>query len=104
MYAVIKTGGKQYRVTEGDTISIERDVLEGATKTGIVKFDALIVGGDEPRVGDPVVKGVTVKGKVVNEVRGPKITVFRKKRRTQYKKKQGHRQDLVEVRIDSIKG
>ncbi len=102
VYAVIRTGGKQYRVAEGDTLRIERDILENA-KDGAVSFgEILMIGGDEPQVGAPLVEGASVKATVLGEVRGDKIIVFRKKRRKQYKKKQGHRQDLVEVRIDTI--
>lgn len=101
MYAVIKTGGKQYRVTEGARISVERDVLSNA-KDSSVEFDVVMLGGDDPRVGAPLVEGATVKATILGESRGPKIIVFRKKRRKQYKRKQGHRQDLVDIRIDSI--
>ena len=104
MYAVIKTGGKQYRVAEGDTVQIERDVLS-TLEGGKVSFDeVLFVGGESPKVGAPTVAGAEVSGSVVREFRGDKIVVFRRKKRQHHiSRKQGHRQDLVEIRIDSIK-
>lgn len=104
MYAVIRTGGKQYRVAEGDTLRVERDVL--ATVNGeMVSFtDVLMVGGDSPKVGTPLVSGATVTAKVLGEERGEKVIVFKKKRTKQFKRKHGHRQDLVSVRIDRIQG
>lgn len=101
MYAVIQAGGKQYRVSEGETLTVERDIL-GSAKKDSVELDVIMIGGDEPKVGAPLVEGATVKATILGESRGPKITVFRKKRRKQYKRKQGHRQDLVDIRIDSI--
>ncbi|HUO83944.1 MAG TPA: 50S ribosomal protein L21 [Thermoanaerobaculia bacterium] len=102
MYAVIRTGGKQYRVAEGDTLRVEADVLENV-QDGVVQLgEVLMIGGDEPKVGNPLVDGASVKATVLREMRGDKVIVFRKKRRKQYKNKQGHRQDLVELRIDSI--
>jgi large subunit ribosomal protein L21 len=102
VFAVIRTGGKQYRVAEGDTVRVERDVL-GAAEGEKVKFgEVLLVGGDSPKVGAPTVDGAFVSGTVLREDRGEKIIVFKKKRRKQYKRKQGHRQDLVHVRIDGI--
>lgn len=104
MYAVIRTGGKQYRVAEGDTLQVERDVLENA-KEGAVSFnEVLMVGGDEPKVGSPLVEGASVSATIVGEERGDKVIVYRRKRRKQYKKKQGHRQNLVALRIDRILG
>lgn len=104
MYAVIRTGGKQYRVAEGDTLRVERDVLGSVNDGSVDLNEVLMVGGDETRIGSPLVEGASVKAKVVGEVRGDKIIVFKKKRRKQYKRKQGHRQDLVELRIESIQG
>ena len=104
MYAIIKSGGKQYRVAEGDRIQLERDVLGGADQEKVTFSDVLMVGGDNPKVGDPHVKGASVLATVLGENRGEKIIVFKKKRRKNHtKRKHGHRQDLVEVRIDSIK-
>jgi large subunit ribosomal protein L21 len=101
VFAVIQTGGKQYRVSEGDTVRVERDVLANADGENVT-FDVLMVGGDQPKVGNPTVSGASVKATIVREERGEKIIVFKKKRTKQYKRKHGHRQDLVDVRIDSI--
>lgn len=104
MYAVIRTGGKQYRVAEGDTLRVERDVL-GSLNGEMVSFaDVLMVGGDNPKVGTPLVDGASVTAKVLGEERGEKVIVFKKKRTKQFKRKHGHRQDLVSVRIDRIQG
>ncbi|HXI14355.1 MAG TPA: 50S ribosomal protein L21 [Thermoanaerobaculia bacterium] len=102
MYAIISTGGKQYRVAEGDVLHVERQIL-GSADGSSVKFDeVLMVGGDEPKLGGPSVKGASVSATIIRESRGEKIIVFKKKRRKHYKRKHGHRQDLVELRIDSI--
>jgi large subunit ribosomal protein L21 len=102
VFAVIRTGGKQYRVAEGDTVNVERDVLATADGTTVSFGDILMIGGDQPKVGAPLVEGAKVTGTVLSELRGEKIIVFKKKRTKQYKRKQGHRQDLVAVRIDRI--
>lgn len=105
MYAVIRTGGKQYRVEKGSTILVERDVLAGVEGEKVRLPDVLMIGGDSPKVGAPLVEGAAIEATVVREVRGDKIIVFHKKKRKNHtKRKNGHRQDLVEVRIDSIKG
>ncbi len=103
MYAVIETGGKQYRVSKGDVIDVERAPVSGKTKK-TVKFDrVLMVATDQGvRVGDPVVGGAKVTGKLLDEVRGPKVLVFKKKRRKGYKRLRGHRQELLRVRIQKI--
>lgn len=102
MYAVIETGGKQYRVQKGDVLDVER--LAGASNEQEVVFDrVLLVGdGDDIKVGSPVVDGARVSGEFLGDVRGPKITVFKFKRRKQYRRKNGHRQDLHRVRIQDI--
>ncbi len=100
MYAVIKTGGKQYKVETGDTIQIEKI---NAEKGDSVTFDeVLFVGGEEYRLGSPRVEGVTVSGKIVRQMRAKKIIVFKMKKRKGYRKKQGHRQNLTEVYITQI--
>ena len=103
MYALIRTGGKQYRVAEGDRLQLERDVL-GSTENDKVTFtEILMVGGYEAKFGSPTVQGASVKATVLGETRGQKIIVFKKKRRKNHTKRMhGHRQDVVEVRIDSI--
>lgn len=104
MYAVIETGGKQYRVTPGDVIDVERGAAVG--DDGEVRFErVLMVGGDgDAQVGTPVVEGALVRGSLVGEVRGPKIKVFKMKRRKGYRRTAGHRQDLLRVKIDGIDG
>jgi large subunit ribosomal protein L21 len=103
MYAVIETGGKQYKVTKGDVIEVERTPLSGKTKKA-VQFDrVLMVGGDKGvQVGDPLVGGAKVTGKLLDEVRAPKVLVFKKKRRKGYKRLRGHRQEMLRVEIQKI--
>lgn len=103
MYAIIRSGGKQYRVAQGESVLVERDVLGNADKDKVTFDEVLMVGGDQPKVGSPTVSGASVVATVVRESRGEKIIVFKKKRRKNHtKRKHGHRQDLVELRIDSI--
>jgi large subunit ribosomal protein L21 len=101
MYAVVSTGGKQYRVEPGTTLAIERLAADaGATVT----FDrVLLVGdGDETTVGTPTVAGATVSATVLGEERGPKLVVFKFKQKVKYRRHTGHRQRLTRVRIDAI--
>ena len=101
MYALIKTGGKQYRVSEGDTIYVEKLDVEDGKK---VEFEALmIVDGEETKVGTPTVEGAKVTGKVVRNGRGKKIMVFKYKPKKNYRRKQGHRQPFTQVDITKIK-
>ena len=103
MYAIIETGGKQYRVQPGDVIDVE---LTGGSDSGDkIEFDrVLMVAGDgEPKVGSPTLDGASVAATLVDGVRGPKVMVFKKKRRKGYKRLRGHRQDLQRVRIEEIK-
>ena len=103
MYAIVRTGGKQYRVTEGETLFVERDILAGVDGDKVSFSEVLMIGGDQPKVGNPTVQGASVKATVLGETRGDKVIVFRKKRRKNHtKRKAGHRQDLVQLRIDSI--
>ena len=103
MYAIIRSGGKQYRVAEGELVRVERDVLGSANKDKITFNEVLMVGGEQPKVGTPTVAGASVVATVLRESRGDKIIVFKKKNRKNHtKRKHGHRQDLVELRIDSI--
>ena len=103
MYAIIQSGGKQYRVAEGDRLKVERDVLGSAEKDQVTFSQVLMIGGDQPKVGGPTVQGASVLATIVGEIRGEKIIVFKKKRRKNHTKRtHGHRQDVVEVRIDSI--
>lgn len=103
MYAIIRSGGKQYRVAEGERLRVERDVLGSADNDKVTFNEVLMIGGDQPKVGAPTVQGASVLATVLRESRGDKIIVFKKKRRKNHtKRKHGHRQDLVELRIDSI--
>jgi large subunit ribosomal protein L21 len=103
VYAIIRSGGKQYRVAEGERLFVERDVLGNADKDKVTFNEVLMVGGDQPKVGAPAVSGASVAATIVRETRGEKIIVFRKKRRKNHTKRtHGHRQDIVEIRIDSI--
>src|SRR5205814_1999060 len=103
VYAIIRSGGKQYRVSEGDVVSVERDVLGSADQDKVTFGEVLMIGGDQPKVGTPSVKGASVAATVLREERGDKIIVFKKKRRKNHtKRKHGHRQDVVTIRIDSI--
>ena len=100
MYAIIATGGKQYRVSEGDVIYIEK--LD-AEVDSTVSFDVLLVGNEgDVKVGTPVVEGVKVEGKVVAQTRGEKIIVFKYKAKKNYRRKQGHRQPYTKVEITKI--
>ncbi|MEE4235816.1 MAG: 50S ribosomal protein L21 [Anderseniella sp.] len=100
MYAVIKTGGKQYRVAAEDVIEIERT---GANEGDIVEFPVLMLAGEgNVEVGTPTVDGATVAGQVTALTRGPKIIIFKKRRRKHYRRKNGHRQDLMTVQITEI--
>lgn len=100
MYAIIETGGKQIKVEEGQAIFIEKlDTVEGETVT----FDkVLFVGGDNVKVGSPVVEGATVTAKVEKQGRAKKIIVFKYKAKKNYRKKQGHRQPFTKVVIEKI--
>jgi large subunit ribosomal protein L21 len=100
MFAVIKTGGKQYKVAANDVITIER--LEGEVGDVIAFDQVLMLGGETVTIGSPVVAGATVAGELVEQARGPKVISFKKRRRQNSKRKKGHRQDLTIVRITEI--
>ncbi len=101
-YAIIRTGGKQYRVSPGDVVRIP--TLAGKNEGDTVEFDEILVAGDDDgvRIGAPVVDGARVTGTVIKNGRGPKIIVFKFKRRKQFKRTKGHRQGFTAVKIDSI--
>ena len=100
MYAIIATGGKQDRVSEGDVIYIEKIDAE---VDSTVSFDVLLVENEgDVKVGTPVVEGVKVEGKVVAQTRGEKIIVFKYKAKKNYRRKQGHRQPYTKVEITKI--
>ena len=101
MYAVIKTGGKQYRVVQGETLKIES--VAGDVGGAIVLDKVLMVGnGDKVSVGKPLLAGATVKATIVSNGRHDKVTIFKMRRRKHYQKHQGHRQNYTEIRIDGI--
>ena len=97
MFAVIKTGGKQYRVAPGDVIKVEK--LEGEAGATVALDTVLMVDG---KIGTPLVAGASVAAEVIAQDRGPKIIVFKKKRRQNYRRKNGHRQDITVLRIKDI--
>jgi large subunit ribosomal protein L21 len=101
MYAVIKTGGKQYRVIQGETLKIE--TVAGDVGSAIVLDKVLMVGdGDKLSVGKPLLTGATVSATIVSNGRHDKVTIFKMRRRKHYQKHQGHRQNYTEIRIDGI--
>ena len=101
MYAVVKTGGKQVRVTPGQAVRVEK--LPGEVGDRVTFDEVLLVGGDaDAKVGTPLVEGAKVTGKITAQGRHPKITVFKLKRRKNYRRKQGHRQHYTEVTVDAI--
>ncbi len=101
MYAIIKTGGKQYRVAEGQALRVEK--LAGDVGDAVTLEDVLLVGGDgQTRVGAPRVAGASVSATITRHGRAKKIIIFKKKCRKGYHKKQGHRQDFTELRITTI--
>lgn len=102
MYAVIRTGGKQYRVSEGQTLRVEK--LPGSAGDTITFSDVLLVGGDTPKVGKPLVAGASVSAQIKGQGKGPKIVVFKFRRRKNYRRKTGHRQPFTELTITGIKG
>ena len=104
MYAIIQSGGKQYRVAAGDRLKVERDILGSAKEDKVTFSEVLMIGGDQPKVGAPTVQGASVLATIVSEMRGEKIIVFKKKRRKNYSRKTGHRQDYTEIRVDRIDG
>jgi large subunit ribosomal protein L21 len=102
VYAVIKTGGKQYRVQQGDVIFVEK---LNAQADDTVNFDALLIGDENgSKIGTPTVEGAKVEGKVVAQVKGEKITVYKYKAKKNERKKQGHRQPYTKIEITAING
>jgi len=100
MFAILKTGGKQYRVAAGDQITVER--LEGEVGSEVALTEVLAIGGEAPRVGTPLVPNASVRAKIVQQPRGTKLIVFKKKRRKNYRRKHGHRQELTVLKIAEI--
>ena len=103
MYAVIKTGGKQYRVTKDDLLTVER--LDGEPGAKVAFDHVLMVGeGDKVKIGSPTVSGAKVTAELVEQKRGPKVIAFKKRRRKNSRRKRGHRQELTTVKITGITG
>jgi large subunit ribosomal protein L21 len=101
MYAVIKTGGKQYRVSAGQSLRVEK--LDAQAGSEVTLSEVLLVGeGDDVKIGSPLLSGAAVKATIVAQGRGDKIRIFKMRRRKHYRKSQGHRQSYTELRIDSI--
>ena len=100
MYAIIATGGKQYKVSEGDVIMVEK--LDVETGSDVTFDQVLAVGGDKLVVGSPLVDKATVTGKVLDQTKGKKVIVYKYKRKSGYHKKNGHRQLFTKVKIDKI--
>jgi large subunit ribosomal protein L21 len=103
MYAIVEAGGKQHRVEVGQRIAVER-VWPGAEPGSQVVFERVLLVRDDSnvKVGRPLVEGAAVKATLVRELRGDKVIIFKKKKRKGFRKSAGHRQDLLEVRIDAI--
>lgn len=102
MYAVFKTGGKQYRVSEGQKLRVEK-LPAGAGET-VTFTDVLMIGGDAPKIGTPLVSGAKISAKVTRHARGEKLVIFKFRRRKNYRRKTGHRQPFTEVTITGISG
>ena len=101
MYAVIKTGGKQHKVSQGDVISIEK--ISGSKGETVVFDEVLMVSsGEDVKVGTPFLKGARVEGEIIDQIKADKINVFKMKRRKGFKKKTGHRQKLTRMKIKEI--
>jgi large subunit ribosomal protein L21 len=109
MYAVFRSGGKQYRVSPGASVRLEK--LPGEVGSAITLDEVLMLGPDaadaeegDVKIGAPTVDGARVTGTITAQGRGPKLTVFKMKRRKGYRRKYGHRQDFTEIRVDQIEG
>jgi len=103
MYAVIRTGGKQHRVEPGRSVRVDR--LTGAVGDSVELNEVLLVGGEgDARVGQPLVAGARAVGTITAQGRGPKLRVFKMKRRKNYRRRSGHRQDFTEIRVEKIEG
>jgi large subunit ribosomal protein L21 len=103
MYAVVRSGGKQVRVAPGAAVRVEK--LPGEVGEIVELSEVLLIGGeDDTRIGTPLLQGVKVRGTITAQGLAPKITVFKQKRRKNYRVKRGHRQQFTEIRVDSIDG
>ena len=101
MYALVKTGGKQYRVAKDDTILVERIAADEGAEV-ILNEIVMLADGDKVTIGTPKVEGAAVSATVMRQTRGPKIIIFRRKRRKNHRRTQGHRQDLTLLKINDI--
>lgn len=106
MYAIVSTGGKQVKVSPGDVVRIEKVANEQVSKGDVITFNevAFVADGDSFRSGGPHLSGVSVRATVLASLKSRKVLIFKKKRTKQYRRTKGHRQQLVEVRIDGIEG
>src|SRR2546430_17558075 len=104
MYAVIRTGGKQYKVAPGEKLKIEQIPADVGAEVTLDQVLMIVDEGDSVRLGQPIVAGAAVKATVVSQGRGEKGKIFQMRRRKHYQKHQGHRQSYTELRIDSIAG
>ena len=102
MYAVIKTGGKQYRVSKGDKIFVEK--LPGNVGDAVSIDQVLLLGGEAVKIGKPLVSGAKVEAKILEHGRGEKVIIFKFRRRKNYHRKTGHRQPFTTLQITDIKG
>lgn len=100
MYAVIKTGGKQYKVSEGDTLKIEK--IAGSVGDTIEISEVLMVGGEEVQIGTPLLPGAKVTARIVEQGKDKKVLVFKSKRRQGFRKTYGHRQPITRLKITGI--
>ena len=100
MYAVIKTGGKQYKVSEGDLIKVEK--IEGTVGDAIELNEVLMVGGEEVNIGTPLLPDAKVKARIVEQAKDKKVLVFKSKKRKNYRKIYGHRQPVTRLKIIGI--
>jgi large subunit ribosomal protein L21 len=100
MFAVIKAGGKQYRVIEDQVLKVEG--VQGEPGTIVQLGDVIMLGGDTPQIGSPMIEGASVAAEILDHVRGAKVIAFKKRRRKNSRRKRGHRQDFVLIRISEI--
>jgi large subunit ribosomal protein L21 len=101
MYAIFESGGKQYRVTAGDTVDIEKIDISMGEKVELPNV-LMVVDGDQIQVGTPTIENAVISGHVVGSVKGEKVTVFKSKPKKGYRRKTGHRQKYIRLRIDEI--
>ncbi|OGQ22262.1 MAG: 50S ribosomal protein L21 [Deltaproteobacteria bacterium RIFCSPLOWO2_02_FULL_44_10] len=103
MYAIVRTGGKQYRVSKGERFFVEK--LEGDVGSVVTLDDILLIGGKgDVKLGTPTIAGAAISAKIVDQGRDKKVIVFKKKRRKGYSKKQGHRQPYTQLEVTEVKG